>query len=131
MKTFKLKIVTPKGIYKETDVEMLNIRTTEGQLGILANHLPLAAGLEISEMNYLINGERYSYALAGGFVYVNDDETTIIANTIESEEEIDLNRAEEAKKRAEARLAKKDGDLQRAEIALKRAVTRINVKKDL
>ncbi len=128
MKTFKLRIITPKGIYKETDVEMLNIRTTEGQLGILARHLPLAAGIAISEMNYLINGQRYKFAISGGFVYVSDDETTVIANAIESPEEIDLRRAEEAKRRAETRLTNKDCDIQRAEIALKKAITRINVK---
>ncbi len=128
MKTFKLKIITPKGIYKETDVEMLNIRTTEGQLGILAHHLPLAAGLEISQMNYISKGERFKFAIGGGFVYVNDDETTVIANSIESPEEIDLRRAQEAKKRAETRLTNRDCDIQRAELALKKAITRINVK---
>ena len=114
MKTFKLKIVTPRGIYKETEVELLNLRTTAGQIGILANHLPLASGLEI--------------ALSGGFVYVNEDETTIIANAIESPEEIDLRRAEEAKRRAEKRLQDKDGDILRAEMALRKAITRIHVK---
>lgn len=128
MTLFKLKIVTPRGIYKETDVDMLNLRTTAGQIGILAHHLPLAAAIEISEMNYLINGERFKYAIAGGFVYVNEDETTIIANAIESPEEIDLRRAEEAKRRAEKRLEAKDGDILRAEIALRKAITRIRVK---
>jgi ATP synthase, F1 epsilon subunit (delta in mitochondria) len=129
MKNFKLKIVTPKGIYKETEIEILNIRTTAGQMGILASHLPLASGLEISEMNYVENGERKHFSIAGGFVYVGENETTLIVNAIESPEEIDLNRAEEAKKRAEKRLSQKsDIDIARAEIALKRALTRINVK---
>lgn len=130
MKTFKLKIVTPRGIYKETEVEMLNLRTTSGQIGILANHLPLASAIDISEMNYIIQGERYKFALAGGFVYVNDDETTIIANAIESPEEIDLRRAEEAKRRAESKLQDKDGDILRAEIALRKAILRIRVKNE-
>lgn len=129
MKTFKLKIVTPKGVYKETDIEILNIRTTAGQMGILASHLPLASGLEISEMNYVENGQRKHFSIAGGFVYVGEDETTLIVNAIESPEEIDLRRAEEAKQRAEKRLAhKSDIDVRRAEIALKKALTRINVK---
>jgi len=129
MKNFKLKIVTPKGIYKETEIEILNIRTTAGQMGILASHLPLASGLEISEMNYVENGERKHFSIAGGFVYVGENETTLIVNAIESPEEIDLSRAEEAKKRAEKRLSQKsDIDIARAEIALKRALTRINVK---
>ena len=130
MKQFNLKIVTPKGIYKEESIEMLNLRTTSGQIGILANHLPLASGIEISEMNYIQNGERHIFAVAGGFVYVNEDETTIIANAIESPEEIDLRRAEEAKQRAEKRLNDKtaDMDILRAEIALKKAINRIHVK---
>ncbi len=130
MKTFKLKIVTPRGIYKETEVELLNLRTTSGQIGILANHLPLASAIDISEMNYISQGERFKFALAGGFVYVNEDETTIIANAIESPEEIDLRRAEEAKRRAESRLQDKDGDVLRTEIALRKAIMRIRVKNE-
>lgn len=130
MKTFRLKIVTPKGIYKEADIEILNIRTTAGQTGILAGHLPLASGIQVSELNYVENGQRYKYAISGGFVYVNETETTVIANAIESQEEIDLKRAEEAKQRAEQRLNSKnpDIDLIRAEIALRKAINRISVK---
>ncbi len=130
MKTFRLKIVTPKGIYKEADIEILNIRTTAGQTGILAGHLPLASGIQISEMNFVSNGQRETYAIAGGFVYVNDTETTVIANAIESQDEIDLKRAEEAKQRAEQRLNSKnpDIDLIRAEIALRKSLNRISVK---
>lgn len=133
MKPFKLKIVTLRGIYKETEVEMLNLRTTSGQIGILANHLPLASAIDISEMNYIKDGQRYKFALAGGFVYVNDDETTIIANAIESPEEIDLRRAQEAKARAEERLhnqSNDDMDILRAEVALRKAITRIRVKNE-
>ena len=133
MKLFKLRIVTPRGIYKETEVEMLNLRTTSGQIGILANHLPLVSAIDISEMNYIKDGHRYKFALAGGFVYVNDDETTIIANAIESPEEIDLRRAQEAKARAEERLHNKsndDMDILRAEVALRKAITRIRVKNE-
>lgn len=132
MKNFRLKIITPKGIYKEVDIEILNIRTTSGQIGILASHLPLASGVEISEMNYVENGQRKHFSVSGGFVYVGEDETTLIVNAIESPEEIDLRRAEEAKERAEKRLLKKtDVDLKRAEVALKRALTRISVKNGL
>ena len=129
MKTFKLNIVTPRGIYQQLDVQMLNLRTTAGQIGILANHLPLASGVEISEMNYIdAKGERKTFAVAGGFVYVSEDDTSLIVNAIESPEEIDLHRAEEAKLRAQRRLDSKDGDLLRASMALKKAITRISVK---
>lgn len=130
MKQFKLRIVTPKGIYKETEIEMLNLRTTAGQIGILANHIPLASAIEISQMDYIQNNEKKVFAISGGFVYVNEDETTIIANAIESPEEIDARRAEEAKKRAENRLKNKteDVDIRRAEIALMKALNRLHVK---
>ena len=84
-------------------------------------------------MNYIKDGQRYKFALAGGFVYVNDYETTIIANAIESPEEIDLRRAQEAKARAEERLhnqSNDDMDILRAEVALRKAITRIRVKNE-
>lgn len=130
MTTFKLKIVTPKGVYQETDVEMLNLRTTAGQIGILAHHIPLASSIEISEMNYIdANHEKQYFAIAGGFVYVGEEDTTIITSAIESSDEIDLVRAQSSKQRAEERLKlRQDIDIIRAEIALKKAITRINVK---
>lgn len=82
-------------------------------------------------MNYRIDKDRYKFAVGGGFVYVDGDNTvTLIVNDIESPEEIDLRRAEEAKARAEERLKSKDPNLdyQRAEVALKKAITRIHVK---
>lgn len=82
-------------------------------------------------MNYRIDKDRYEFAVCGGFVYVDGDNTvTLIVNDIESPEEIDLRRAEEAKARAEERLKSKNSniDYQRAEVALKKAITRIHVK---
>lgn len=131
MSKFRLHIVTPKGTYRDVDVDILNVRTTDGQMGILAHHMPLASGVEIAEMNYRIDKEKYEFAVSGGFVYVDGENTvTLIVNDIQSPEEIDLQRAEEAKARAEARLKSKDKDLdyKRAEIALKKAITRIHVK---
>ena len=129
--TFHLEIVTPKGIYKDTEVSILNVVTPLGQTGILAHHTPLASGVEIAEMNYVENGQRQFFAVGGGFLYVGEDKVTLIANTCESAEEIDLRRAEEAKARAEKRLSEKnsDMDVMRAEIALKKAITRIGVKR--
>ncbi|WP_249029357.1 F0F1 ATP synthase subunit epsilon [Tannockella kyphosi] len=130
MKKFRLKIVTPKGIYRDEEVEMLNLRTTSGQIGILADHMPLAAGLAIGDMNYLIEGQKKHFALSGGFVYVNEECTTIIANTIESSEDIDLDRAQKAHDRATKIMTQKQDqiDMLRAQRALQRAVTRIRVK---
>lgn len=119
------------GIYKDVDIDMLNIVTTNGELGILPHHIPLATGIMVSEMNYLIDQKRYPFAISGGFLYVTSDNSVkIVANAIESPEEIDLNRAKEAEKRAKKRLASKDKsiDYARAELALKRALVRINIK---
>ena len=82
-------------------------------------------------MHYEVDGKTYRFAIAGGFMYVDADNTvTVIGNAVESPEEIDLRRAEEAKQRAESRLKKKDQniDTKRAEIALKKALIRISVK---
>ncbi len=130
MSEFKLKIIHPKGVYFEDVVEICNVKTTEGQLGILANMLPFAGVLEISQMNFVQKGERKNYFVSGGFIYVKKDGVTIITDAIESPEEIDLHRANRAKERAEKRLQAKhaETDMIRAELALKRAITRIGVK---
>ena len=100
MTKFKLKIITPQGIYQEVEIDQINLDTTAGQIGILAHHIPLASGVKVSQMNYIIDGKRTYFSVAGGFIYVNEIETTLIANAIESQEEIDLERAQEAKRRA-------------------------------
>lgn len=130
MSEFKLKIIHPKGIYFEGPVEIANVKTSVGQMGILANMLPMTGVLEISEMNFVSKGERQFYFVSGGFIYVKKDEVTIITDAIERSDEIDLNRATRAKERALKRLASKAAniDIMRAELALKRAITRINVK---
>lgn len=131
MNKIHLKIVTPMGTYREEDVDILTIKTTDGYIGILAHHIPLAAGVEVSEMHYKIDNQTYEFAIAGGFLYVDDHNTvTVIANAIESQEEIDLARAQAAEKRARERLSsKKEGlDVKRAELALAKALVRIKVK---
>ena len=128
MTKFKLKIITPQGIYQEVEIDQINLDTTAGQIGILAHHIPLASGVKVSQMNYIIDGKRTYFSVAGGFIYVT--ETTLIANAIESQEEIDLERAQEAKRRAEERLKIQNDeiDMLRAQAALQRAITRIHVK---
>jgi len=126
-----LKIVTPQGTYRDVEADIVNVRSTNGMLGILPRHIPLATGVEISELNYKNDGESYDFAVSGGFMYVGDNsDVTVIVNSCESPEEIDLRRAEEAKARAEGRLKNpsQDIDLKRAEVALKRAINRIHVK---
>ena len=85
---FKLKIITPQGIYQEVEIDQINLDTTAGQIGILAHHIPLASGVKVSQMNYIIDGKRTYFSIAGGFVYVNETETTLIANAIESQDDV-------------------------------------------
>ena len=126
----RCRIVTPGGLYKETECSILNVRTIDGQRGILSNHIPLVTMLEIGDMNFVTEKGREEFAIAGGMIYFHDNMATLLVDAIESKDEIDLNRALASKKRAEERLAKKDPnlDIKRAELSLKRAINRINVK---
>jgi F-type H+-transporting ATPase subunit epsilon len=130
MSTLHVRIVTPKGIYKEFDTPILNIQTAEGDQGILPEHMPLVTMLKIGKMTSDEDGKRQTYAVAGGLFYFRDNTAEILTDAIENKEDIDLNRAEAAKGRAEKRLSGKDPniDLRRAQIALQKAVNRINIK---
>lgn len=126
----KCRIVTPNGLYREVECSILNVKTIDGERGILSNHMPLVTMLEIGKMNFVSAQGREEFAVAGGMLYFNDNLATLLVNAIEGKDEIDLERAVSAKKRAEERLARKDTnlDIRRAELALKRALNRINVK---
>lgn len=126
---FKLKIITPYGVLFEGEVDSLNICTTQGYLTILPNHIPLVTPLQIASMSFKTNKNTRICALAGGIMHVNNNETKIIANACEYQEDIDINRAIKSKERAEARLANKKENINiaRAEASLKRALNRINI----
>ncbi len=124
-----VRIVTPKGIYKEFDTPILNIPTVDGERGLLPNHMPLVTMLTIGVMSSEENGQRNYYAITNGLFYFRDNVAEIMTDTIENRDEIDLDRASSAKARAEKRLQSSDPniDQKRAELALKRALNRIRV----
>jgi F-type H+-transporting ATPase subunit epsilon len=126
--TFALRIVAPEGDVLNEDVEFVVLPGGAGELGILPNHTPLIAGLDIGVLRYTLNGVSKRAAIAGGFVEVIDNSAIVLADTAELSETIDLARAVEAKGRAEKRLATKSTeiDVQRAEYALRKASARIN-----
>ena len=130
MKTIKVNVVTPDGPVVDAEVEMVSTKAKSGDLGIMAGHIPLVAPLDIAAVR-LKNGSETEYvAVSGGFLEVRPDVVTILAQSAEKAETIDLARAQAAKARAEQRLAEaKDGsiDSQRAELALRRAMNRINI----
>lgn len=123
------KIVTPKGVYKECDTSILNVVTTDGQRGILTNHVPVVSMLKISKMATIEDNNREEYAIGGGLLYFNDNTAMILVDSIENAKEIDIDRAKSAKQRAEERIASKSPeiDMIRAEAALLRAINRIKV----
>ena len=130
--TFALRIVSPEGDVLKEDVEFVVVPGGAGELGILPNHAPLIAGLNIGVARYTLNGTVKRVAVAGGFVEVVDNTATILADTAELSEDIDLQRALAAKERAAKRLSAITGelDVKRAEFALRKAAARISAKED-
>ena len=125
-----LVILTPYGRYFEGDVEFLEVHSEKYNLGILPNHAPLISTLTISKMVIKAFGTTSNYAIGGGVINIEKDKTTLILDSVERSDEIDLQRAQEAKKRAEERIAlenKNALDINRAKLALLRALNRINV----
>lgn len=129
MKTLHVNIVTPDGPVLEGDFDMISCKAKSGELGILPGHIPIVAPLAISEVRLKKGTETERVAVSGGFLEVSSNEATILGKAAEKSEDIDVKRAEAAKKRAEKRLqSQKDNiDFHRAELALKRAINRLNV----
>ena len=126
----EVKIITVNGTYKICDATILNVVTTNGQMGILTNHMPLVAMLQISKLTFDTDNQREEYAIAGGMLYFNNNVATILVDTIESPSDIDVERATKAKLRAEKLLSENSDkiDVNRAEIALKKALNRLSLK---
>lgn len=130
MKTVQVNIVTPDGPVYDSEVAMVIAKTVSGEIGVLPGHIPLVAPLEISAVKLKnSDGSQKVVAVSGGFIEVRPEKISILSPAAEVAENIDLARAQAAKKRAEERLQSKsdDVDFKRAELALKRAINRINV----
>ena len=129
---FDVIINTPHGLYKKTRASIVNVVSTDGQRGILPNHMPIVVSLAVGKMTIEAR-ERETYAISGGVLFFRDNLCTILTPAIENVKDIDLDRAMRAKERAERRLAAVHDDhvdMARAQIALQRAINRINVKRD-
>ena len=128
MSTFLLEIFTPFGKYFDRYVEELVIQTDDYVLGILPNHTPLVSKVKISKMYIIQNGDKKCYAIGEGLLNITKDGVTLLLESIESKDDIDIDRAKDAKKRAEQRLATlMNIDVERAQRALNRANNRISV----
>ena len=129
--TFALKVVTPERVFFEGDAEMLEFNTTEGEIGIYRNHVPMTVIVSPGVMVMTLPEGEKKAALHAGFVEILQDRVTVLAELIEWPDEIDLERAESAGQRARERIAARgdDVDLDRAEAALKRSIARIQALK--
>jgi F-type H+-transporting ATPase subunit epsilon len=127
--SIELRIVTPDRAIVQEQVDEVEIPGVEGYFGVLPGHTPLLAELAVGELWYRQGQERTYLAMAFGFAEVLPDRVTVLAQIAERAEEIDPSRAEEAKKRAEARLREpaKDVDYDRARAALQKSLARIQV----
>ena len=130
MADIKLRIVTPTGELYNNDANMVIMRGANGDIGVLKGHQPLTTTLDYGLLKIKTGEKELVSTLFGGFADIQPDCITILTDSAEWIEDIDVKRAEEAKERAEERLRAKDNiDVMRAELALKRAMLRINAKK--
>ena len=130
MTPFSLKIVTPDGLIFDGQAEELVVRTTSGDLGILAGHINCVAPLGMGRATVIIEGKRRYAACIGGMVSVVNGEVTLVPTTFEWAESIDAARAGASQQRAEAILQKKDStdtELKLAQARLHRALVRKSV----
>lgn len=126
-----VKIITPLGLYETCEAEQIQCVSQLGELGLLPNHMPIIAMLKTSKLTLTVKGEKKEFAISGGILHLLDNNVKILTDAIEGKEEIDIERAEKAKERAEKRLQKRDSNtnMARAELALQRAINRISVSK--
>lgn len=131
MDNFRLKIITPERIFFDQDAYMVEFNTTEGEIGVYSNHIPLTTIIKPGILTIRMDGEAKEAALHSGFVEILPDRVTILAEVIEWPEEINRQRAEAAMERAKERIAHPTSqtDIARAQTALMRAMARITVIK--
>jgi F-type H+-transporting ATPase subunit epsilon len=128
--TLHLEIVTPDQKVLSDDVEYVGIPGIAGQFGVLRNHIPFLSALAIGSLYYRKEGRNNYIFVSGGFAEVSPDSVSILAESAEKAEDIDISRAQKAKERAEERLrqAKENVDFARARSALYKALQRISTK---
>ncbi|WP_232697895.1 F0F1 ATP synthase subunit epsilon [Brevibacillus daliensis] len=130
MSKLTVEIVTPERVVYSGEAKMVIVRGVSGELGILPQHMPIVSPLKVAPVRILFEeGKETIIAVSGGFMEVSDNKVTILAESAELPGDIDPDRAEEAKRRAEKRLSDKtsDLDIKRAEYALQRAIMRLDV----
>lgn len=125
-----LEIVTPERVVFNGVVEEVTIPGTEGEFGVLRGHVSLLSSVDVGELAFVRDHKKTRFAVNTGYVEVTASKVTVLVETAERADEIDVERARRARERAEgkmAKLSKEDADFEKAKLALLRAVTRLNV----
>lgn len=129
MAILRLEVVTPEKTVVSEDVEMVMCPGSEGEFGVLPHHVSLLSALRLGALRYRANGEDTCVFVSGGFVDVNGDKCSVLAETAEKACDIDQARAKAAHERAKLRLEGKRDEIDeaRAEAALQRALMRLKI----
>ena len=128
-KTFQLDIITPNGSYAIGKVDYLRAPSLDGLFGVLANHIPSIVAIGIGEIKITIDGKDRFYATSGGYADIRKESVSLVLETAEDANDIDIKRSEEAIKRASQYLDNSEKDLDRAKKAIDKAKVRIAVAK--
>lgn len=130
LKKFQLEVISPERVFYTGDVEMVELTTTEGDIGIYADHIPLTTIVAPGVLTITEDANQLKEAaVLEGFMEITQEKVTILAQSCEWPEEIDVNRAMEAKARAERRLKSTDTNINmaRADLALRKSLIRIEL----
>jgi len=125
-----LEIVTPEKLAYSGTVDEVTCPGSEGEFGVLRGHASLLSAIKFGELSYLKDGKRVSYAVNTGYAEVTGSKVTVLVETAERADQIDVERARRAKEAAEqklAKFAKEDPEYERARIALERAEARLKI----
>ena len=128
-KLMEVKIIAPDRVFYEGQVSFIEFNTTEGIMGIYPKHIPMTVVIAPGVLKIVEENGEKTAALHSGFAEILGDSITILAESVEWPDEIDVRRAEEAKARAERRIKDSSQDMNRAELALKRSVVRRQISK--
>lgn len=129
MATFKLEVITPLKKVLEVEAEKVILRTSEGDMGILAKHAPLVAELAVGEMKIKFNGIEEKFFVAGGFLEISKDRTLVLADEAMNIKDIDVELARKEAELAKQKLSKlkEDRDIAVTQKALNSALTKIGM----
>ena len=127
-----LEVVTPKGAIVSEEVDIITAPGFAGEFGVLANHAPFLSTIKVGSLHYKKDGDEVELMISGGFCEVSNNKITFLVESAEHGHEIDIDRALQAKERAEKRLAQareqqEKFDRTRAEAALQRALARLKI----